>query len=46
MPDYFNLLKKRKKKIKVYSLYESWTDITDKEDIKYLDKKNSNFYDL
>lgn len=45
MPEYFNLIKKKKKKIKVYSLYESWTDITDLEDIKYLDKKNSNFYD-
>tara|TARA_Y100000590_G_C15719245_1_gene1012945 strand:+ start:667 stop:1743 length:1077 start_codon:yes stop_codon:yes gene_type:complete len=46
MPEFFNLIKKNKKKIKVYSLYESWTDVTNLDDVKYLDKINSNFYDL
>ena len=46
MPDFFNLIKKKNKRIKVFSIYESWTDITNLDDIKYLDKKVSNFYDF
>ncbi len=46
MPDFFNLLKAQKKKTKVFSIYESWTDITNSDDVQYLDKKVSNFYDF
>jgi NDP-sugar pyrophosphorylase family protein len=42
MTDFFNILKKHKKKIIIYPIYDRWHDIGDKAE--YLNIRNNNIF--